>query len=100
MPPVTSSGEKRRAVSWIQITRKPVMPRYFFHSADTSDRILDRDGLELPDDGVAILQATQAVREFMDEDQGQANWNGWSLHVVEEGGRVVVSMDLDKVRLH
>jgi hypothetical protein len=36
----------------------------------------------------------------MDEDQGQANWNGWSLHVVEEGGRVVVSMDLDKVRLH
>jgi hypothetical protein len=76
------------------------MPRYFFHSADTSDRILDGDGLELPDDGAAILQATQAVREFMDEDQGQANWNGWCLHVVAEGGRVVVSMDLDKVSLH
>ena len=100
MPRTMSSGKVAGPFAGLKFTREPVMPRYFFHSADTSDRILDPDGLELPDDAAAILEATQAAREFMDEHQGQANWNGWSLHVVAEGGRVVVSMDLDKVRLH
>jgi hypothetical protein len=54
----------------------------------------------LASDTTAILEATQAVRELLDEDQAQATWNGWSLQVVDEGGRVVVSIDLDEVRLH
>ena len=76
------------------------MPRYFFHSASTFARVSDRDGLEFVDDETAILEGTQAVRELLDEDEGQASWNGCSLQVVNEGGRVIVSLDLDDLRLH
>jgi hypothetical protein len=88
------------ARSHLEFTAGTTMPRYFFHLADSSERILDPDGLELASDTTAILEATQAVRELLDEDQAQATWNGWSLQVVDEGGRVVVSIDLDEVRLH
>ena len=76
------------------------MPRYFFHLADTSERILDPDGVEVDCEATAILAATQAVRELLDEGKGQASWNGWSLQVADEDGRILVSFDLDQLNVH
>lgn len=74
------------------------MPRYYFHIADKSERILDPDGLELACDKTAILEATHAVKELLDEDRAQTSWSGWSLQVVTDGDRVVGSIELDGVR--
>jgi hypothetical protein len=76
------------------------MPRYYFHLADTSERILDPDGVELACDKTAILEATEAVKEVLDEDHGRASWSGWCLQVVAEGDRVVGSIELGQVRPH
>jgi hypothetical protein len=76
------------------------LPRYFFHLVDTSERILDPEGVELADDAAALLEATQAVRELLDEDPDQTTWHGWSFQVVDQADRVVVSLDLDHIELH
>ena len=75
------------------------MPRFFFHLAGKSERILDPDGLELANDAAAILEASQAVRELLGEDYAQATWDGWALQIVDAGGRVIASIDLDGFRL-
>jgi hypothetical protein len=54
------------------------LPRYFFHLVDTRERILDPDGVELADDAAALLEATLAVRELLDEGSDQTTWQGWS----------------------
>jgi hypothetical protein len=76
------------------------LPRYFFHLSDSSERILDPDGLELADDAAALLEATQAVRELLDEDPDDTTWRGWSFQVVDQAGHVVVTLDLDNIKLH
>jgi hypothetical protein len=76
------------------------LPRYFFHLVDTSERILDPDGVELPDDTAALLEATQAVRELLDEDRDQTTWRRWRFQVVDQAGRVVATLDLDNIKLH
>jgi hypothetical protein len=76
------------------------LPRYFFHLVDSSERILDPDGVELADDAAAVLEATQAVRELLDEDPDQTTWHGWRFEVVDQAARVVVTLDLDNIRLH
>ena len=76
------------------------LPRYFFHLVDTSERILDPDGVELADDAAALVEATQAVRELLDEDPDQTTWHGWSFQVVDQAGLVVVPLDLANINLH
>jgi hypothetical protein len=76
------------------------LPRYFFHLVDPSERILDPDGVELADDAAALVEATQTVRELLDEDPVQTTLHGWSFQVVDEAGRVVVTLDLDNINLH
>jgi hypothetical protein len=71
------------------------LPRYFFQLVDTSERILDPDGVELADDVAALLEATQAVRELLDEDPDHTTWHGWSFQVVDQAGRVVLTLDLE-----
>jgi hypothetical protein len=76
------------------------LPRYFFHLVDNSERILDPDGVELADDAAAVLEATQAVRELLDEDPDQTTWNGWRFEVVNQAARVVATLDLENIKLH
>ena len=76
------------------------MPRYFFHLCEKLERILDWEGLELVDDETAVREASQAVRELLGEDEMPANWKGWSFHVVDETGRLVVAINLDESSLH
>ncbi|MDB5506806.1 MAG: hypothetical protein JWR75_1444 [Devosia sp.] len=40
------------------------MPRYFFDSDDGDDRIVDDEGLELPDDQAAYKEASTAIVEL------------------------------------
>jgi hypothetical protein len=75
------------------------LPRYFFHLASSSERILDPDGVELADDAAALLEATPAVRELLHEDPDQT-WHGWSFQIVDQEGRLVVTLDLDNIKLH
>jgi hypothetical protein len=56
--------------------------------------------VELADDAAALLEATQAARELLDEDPDQTTWHGWRFQVVDEAGRVVVNLDLDNINLH
>jgi hypothetical protein len=103
--PVVHDGilENRETFSkarWPFCAREGGLPRYFFHLLDSSERILDREGVELADDAAASVEATQALRELLDEDPDQTTWQGWSFQVVDQAGRVVVTLDLDNIKLH
>ena len=76
------------------------MPRYFFHLCDKLQRILDWDGLELADDETAVREASQAVRELRGENEMPADMKEWSFQVVDETGRLVISINLDESSLH
>ena len=75
------------------------MPRFFFHLVHTSsERILDHEGVEVADNTAAVGEALQAVRGLLDEEAYPTT--GWSFQVADEAGRVLVTFDLDNMKLH
>jgi hypothetical protein len=71
------------------------MPRYFFHcSMGHSDTLKDEEGGQLPDDEAARQQAERIAGELAEPKAGQedSSWQGWSIRVVDEAGREVVSL--------
>jgi len=69
------------------------MPLYYFHLRGRTERELDLDGLDLPSDDDAAVQATKAVRELREEFSAE-DWTGWVLEVVDEDGREVLRLPI------
>jgi hypothetical protein len=59
-----------------------------------SDIIKDEEGGQLPDDEAARQQAERIAGELAEPKAGQedSSWPGWSIRVVDEAGREVVSL--------
>ena len=69
------------------------MPQYYFHIRGRTERELDLDGLDLPSDDDAAVQATKAVRELREEFSAE-DWTDWVLEVVDEDGREVLRLPI------
>ena len=68
------------------------MPRYFMHLVNSTDVILDPDGLEMPADAVERA-AMRAARDCMAGDvQNRQLDLGYRIDVQDEGGKVVHSL--------
>jgi hypothetical protein len=69
----------------------PRMPVYYFHLRGRTERELDSDGLDLPSDDDAAVQARKAVKELRKEFASD-DWSDWVLEVVDEDGREVLRL--------
>jgi hypothetical protein len=61
------------------------MPRYYFDL----DEDVDKDGLDLPNDTVAVREAVDAFSEMILEDYMPPDCE---MRVIDEGGRSVVNL--------
>jgi len=69
--------------------------RCYFHLVNGSEKIIDRDGIEVRDIEQARAQAQKAVEELREEDDTSASdWANWSLEVTDESGNVFFSINL------
>ena len=67
------------------------MPTYYFHLRGRTDREIDLDGLDLPTDEDAAVQARKAVKQLRKEFESD-DWTDWVLEVVDEDGREVLRL--------
>jgi hypothetical protein len=74
--------------------------RCYFNLVNGSERILDRDGIDVRDLEQAHAQALKAIEELRLEDDGSAgDWSNWSLEVTDSSGAVLFHVNLG-LRLH
>jgi hypothetical protein len=74
------------------------MPRYFFHLRDGDDRLLDVDGVELPDPASAAAQALKEARGMLGEEvrsNGRLQLN-LRIDVEDEHGNIIHSLAFDQ----
>jgi hypothetical protein len=71
--------------------------RLYFHVFDGSLTREDTCGLEVADLEEARQEAWSAVQEFMAESE-PGDLQGWVLNVVDDAGRLILSIPLDNVR--
>lgn len=65
------------------------MPRYYMHLIDSTDEVLDPDGVEMAPDDVA-RKALRAARDCMAGDVLQGRLKlGYRIEVKNEGGHLV-----------
>ena len=69
------------------------MPRYFFHLANATERIVDLQGVELSDTGRVMLEALHVVADLLERKEEW--WRGWLLQVEDDAGTVVARIELD-----
>jgi hypothetical protein len=69
------------------------MPRYFFHLANATERIVDLQGVELIDTGRVMLEALHVVADLLERKEEW--WGGWLLQVEDDAGTVVARIELD-----
>ena len=67
------------------------VPTYYFHLRGRTDREIDLDGLDLPTDEDAAVQARKAAKELRKEFASD-DWTDWVLEVVDEDGREVLRL--------
>ncbi len=67
--------------------------RFYFHLVSGQRRIVDRTGLELDEDAVMSLDAEMVVRDVW-PGAGEGGWEGWSLEIADEAGRIVRTVAL------
>ena len=77
------------------------MPRYFFHLRDGDDRLLDSDGVELPNPASAAAQALKEARGLLGEE---VRANGrlqlyLRIDVEDENGTIIHSLAFDQAVL-
>ena len=74
------------------------MPRYFFHIGDTEGG-LDPDGIELPDDNSARVEAARTLGVILQDKAGEF-WNErcMSLIVTDEGGLILFVLDISALQ--
>jgi hypothetical protein len=71
------------------------MPRYFFHIS-CSDPFEDEEGMDLPDDATAWLEAKKLVRDI---EGSLAPGEEWRLQVADRAGSVfVISLKSERMR--
>ncbi|MCV3768672.1 DUF6894 family protein [Rhizobium sp. TRM95796] len=69
------------------------MPRYYFHLLNGSERNDDPEGCELPNDKLAIIEATTAAREMVVEAVLQGAPVGrLAFEVVDQDNRLIVEL--------
>jgi len=69
--------------------------RCYFNLVNGSEKIVDRDGIEVRDIEQARVQAMNAVEELREEDESAAtDWANWSLEVTDSAGNVLFSINL------
>jgi hypothetical protein len=62
----------------------------------THERILDETGIEVSDIEAAHYQALKAIQELrLDGESDEIDWRGWQLEVVDEAGKLLLSIPLD-----
>jgi hypothetical protein len=62
----------------------------------THERILDETGIEVSDVEAAHYQALKAIQELrQDGESDEIDWRGWQLEVVDETGKILLSIPLD-----
>lgn len=60
------------------------------------ERIVDEAGIEVSDMDAAHYQAIKAIQELRQEGEAdEVDWSGWHLEVVDEAGRVLLSIPLN-----
>ena len=75
------------------------MKRYYFHLVHSTERIIDKEGIELADDGAVAVEALQAIAELLQEEPLD-QWREWTLEVTDDERRVVVSFELSNFMRH
>ena len=70
--------------------------RCYFHLVNSHEQILDEEGLEVLNLETMECFALQALHEIREEAiQLGASWQGWRLEVVDQAGRVLLTIPLD-----
>ena len=73
--------------------------RFHFNLVSPSERIPDDVGIEVSSPDQAYAQAIAAIQELRAEAESPADWDEWSLEVVDPTGIVVFLINLSD-RLH
>ncbi len=71
------------------------MPHYNFQFTNGKHVCSDADGLDLPDDEAARKEAELSACDLW-RDPGEGNWKDWTIEVMDEKGRHVVSLPIDR----
>jgi len=83
--------------------QKPHYLRFFFHLANGEESIPDMSGIEAKDLDTAHLEAMKAVRELLQEEEGETDptdWTGWCLNIADASGSVLLSFQLGALQAH
>lgn len=71
--------------------------RLYFHLVSDDATIRDLEGVEVDNIDQALAEALRAVDEIRGEDPAAArDWSGWSIHIADASGQVVLSVDLGR----
>lgn len=69
---------------------------FFFNLTNGEDIIRDDEGILVTDIRAALISAMEVIRELRAERPcSTAEWQGWKLEIVDEGGRVIESLSLN-----
>ena len=72
--------------------------RYYFHVRTTEERIVDKEGIELPDITEVAEEAQGAARDILADRVQHGNWiDGEAFEVVDERGQVILELPLSSV---
>ena len=66
------------------------MPRYYFRFTNRTHQRSDCDGLDLPDDEAARMEAELEAADLL--APGEGDWRNWTIWVTDQMGRHVTSV--------
>jgi len=73
------------------------MPRFFLHLCDGADRLLDPDGIELPDVEAAKVHALRSARDTLSNELRQGRLDlRHHIDVEDAEGRVIYTLPLEQ----
>jgi len=67
--------------------------RFFFHLVQRTRRIVDRSGIAFDEDAVMSLDV-ELVMQCVWPGTAEAGWDGWSIEVVDQTGRMIRTIPL------
>ena len=72
--------------------------RCYFHLVNSHETIRDTIGIEISSLATAQEFALQAIDDLREEAiQAGASWQGWRLDVVDQGGKILLSIPLEPI---